>query len=51
MHECQVIVKKIHSFKSLIDECMWLIKVVRVFFFTYANYKKYYKLLQVRMHI
>lgn len=24
--------KKIHSFKSLVDECMWLIKVVQVFF-------------------
>lgn len=24
--------EKIHGFKSLVDECMWQIKVVRVFF-------------------
>lgn len=37
--------EKIHGFKSLVDECMWQIKVVRVFFTSPINY---YKLLQVR---
>lgn len=32
--------EKIHSFKSLVDECMWLFNVVWVSFNKYANYKK-----------
>lgn len=50
MHECQIIVKKyIYSFKSIVVECMWLFKMVRVFLYIrqMAIIKKYYKLLQV----